>query len=436
MRVPLSSPEPNARLAHLTAWSFVTLLAAGAILPVASAAESKGKQDTPPAGDASAPAAAGPFVFTHHFIDRDLPRDAYGLTALVDLDRDGDLDFVTGGRGPDRAVYWFEHHTAGRWTRHVLGTRHPSDVGATALDVDGDGWIDHVTGGAWYRNPGRPRDEMFDRIEFDPELKSVHDLIAADLDGDGRVEIITMSDRNNLRYYTIPRDPRQHWTRHDVGPAVHAGLAAGDLDGDGDLDLMRSNLWFENADGRGGKWLEHPIPFGRATPPYPFATRCAAVDLDRDGDADLVMTDGEIAGGRIAWIENTDGRGRAWKVHDLPVGDSDRRGAYHSLAVADFDNDGDPDIFTVEMEWIAGVRPPRWFIWENTDGRGQKFVERVIFDGGLGGHEVVAADVDGDNDIDLCSKLWRPRPGNANGGRNHADFLENRLNSPPGRSDH
>lgn len=79
------------------------------------------------------------------------------------------------------------------------------------------------------------------------------------------------------------------------------------------------------------------------------------------------------------------------------------------------------------MEWIAGERPPRWFIWENVDGRGGRFVERVIFDGKLGGHEAVAADVDGDGDIDLASKLWRPRPGNANGGRNHADFLENRL---------
>jgi hypothetical protein len=165
MRVPLFSPEPNARLARLTAGSFVIILAAGAILPEAAVAESSRERDTPPPADAPAPAAAGRFAFTHHFIDRDLPHDAYRLTALVDL------DFVTGGRGPDRAVYWFEHHTAGRWTRHVLGTRHPSDVGATALDVDGDG----------------------------------------------------------------------------------------------DLDLMRSNLWFENADGRGGKWIEHPIPFGRAT---------------------------------------------------------------------------------------------------------------------------------------------------------------------------
>jgi hypothetical protein len=99
--------------------------------------------------------------------------------------------------------------------------------------------------------------------------------------------------------------------------------------------------------------------------------------------------------------------------------------------VADFDNDGDLETFTVEMEWIAGDRPPRWFIWENVDGRGKQFVERVIFDGRLGGHEAVVADVDGDGDLDIVSKLWRPRRDNANSGRNHVDLLENLLIQEP-----
>lgn len=369
--------------------------------------------------------------FRHHFIDRDLPGDSYGQTSLVDLDGDGDLDFVTGGKDKGRRdVYWFEHRGPGDWVRHLLGEDHPSDVGGAAFDVDGDGRVDHVAGGAWYRNPGDPRERPFERFVFDKDLASVHDVVVADVDGDGRRDVLTMSDRNNLRWYRVPpADATKPWERHDVGPGVHAGVAVGDLDGDGDPDVVRSNAWFENADGNGTRWTEHPVPFGRARPPFPHATRCVVVDVNRDGHADLVMTENEVRGGRIAWLENVGGKGLEWTAHDLPPGDPAPRGAYHSLAVADFDGDGDADVFTAEMEHIAGARKPRWFVWENADGRGANFVERVVLDNGLGGHEAVAADVDGDGDTDVCSKLWRPRKDNANGGRNHADFLENLARS-------
>jgi hypothetical protein len=40
-----------------------------------------------------------------------------------------------------------------QWVRHELGDDSPSDVGGAALDVNGDGRIDFVTGGAWYESP-------------------------------------------------------------------------------------------------------------------------------------------------------------------------------------------------------------------------------------------------------------------------------------------
>lgn len=366
--------------------------------------------------------------FEHHYIDRDLAGSSWGQTAAADLDRDGRPDFITGrSRGE---IVWYQLEAPARWSRHLLGEQSPSDVGGAALDVDGDGWIDFVAGGAWYRNTGRPRSEPFERIVFDKDLNAVHDVMLADVDGDGRQDVLTMSDKNNLRWYRITADPRQPWQRRDIGPSIHAGIGAGDLDGDGDVDIARSNLWFENVAGDGTRWTVHEnLPFGNPQQPYKLATHCSVVDLDRDGDNDLVMTENEIKGGRIGWLENADGKGGSWKRHELPADDSAIRGAYHSLIVADFDGDGDADVFSCEMEGIPGDRPPRWFIWENRDGKGRDFAERVVLDAALGGHVAVAADFDGDGDLDIISKLWRPRKDNANGGKNHVDFLENQLRS-------
>lgn len=372
------------------------------------------------------PIAAAEFQFRHQFIDRGLPGASWAQTALVDVDKDGRLDYITGqSRGP---IFWYRQETPDRWQRHPLGEQSPSDVGGQALDVDGDGWADFIAGGAWYRNTGKPRTEPFQRIVFDKDLAAVHDLVVADVNGDRRPDVLTMSDKNNLRWYRIPSDPRQPWERHDIGPSVHAGIGAGDIDGDGDLDVARSNIWFENADGKGTRWVAHEnIPFGNPNKPYPLATHCAVLDMDRDGDNDLVMTENEIKGGRIGWVENRDGKGRTWKLHELPTGDTALRGAYHSLIVADFNDDGSADVFSCEMEGIPGDRPPRWYLWENADGKGGKFVEHVILDSNLGGHLAVAGDVDGDGDLDIVAKLWRARKDNANGGKNHVDLLENLL---------
>jgi hypothetical protein len=92
---------------------------------------------------------------------------------------------------------------------------------------------------------------------------------------------------------------------------------------------------FENTNG--GAWTEHPIPFGNPKDPYPLATRCVIVDINKDGRNDLVMTENEIRAGKIAWLENRDGHGRDWQMHSIVASDDAPRGAYHSLAVADFD---------------------------------------------------------------------------------------------------
>lgn len=144
--------------------------------------------------------SAADFQFRHHFIDRTLPVTDkfvgdYGLTALVDLDRDGDLDFVLGGRPfKPSQLYWFEFQAPDRWVRHLVGTNYLSDVGLAALDVDRDGWPDLVCSGVWYRNRGKPREQAFERIVFDENAAGAHDILIADIDGDGKPDVVMMGD--------------------------------------------------------------------------------------------------------------------------------------------------------------------------------------------------------------------------------------------------
>lgn len=121
---------------------------------------------------AMAPLAAMP-AFRYHPIPGPEDGDRESLNT-ADIDKDGDLDFFVGG-GRGNSSDWFENLGPAGWARHVVSDSDDADVGAAALDVDGDGWVDKVAGSLWYRNTGHPRDSAF-TICKDTAHEYTHDM--------------------------------------------------------------------------------------------------------------------------------------------------------------------------------------------------------------------------------------------------------------------
>ena len=344
--------------------------------------------------------------FSYHRIDA--IGSKLGQTDLVDVDNDGDLDWITGEAFHSQSrIWWWEYQGPDTWVRHVLGKGN-TDVGGTAHDLNGDGWVDMFSGTKILINTGKPRQEPF--RAYDIGAVNSHDSELADINGDGRLDAIANSDRSGLFWYEIPKDPTQPWTPHLIMSAtshkIHGGVspqAVGDLDGDGDNDVVTGRVWYENQDGRGLIWKQHAnINFGEKHK-YGIALKTWVIDLDRDGDMDFVQAEADNPDSRVAWFAN-DGQGN-WTRHLIK--DKGDQQDFHSLVVADFDGDGDADVFSGGGPLSAGKH--LCYIWENAARAGEcpsseKWIEHIVARTPC--HEAVGADVDGDGDIDICSKPW------------------------------
>jgi len=376
-----------------------------------------------------------PLLFRHHFITSNIPdedRFRFGTPVLADLDNDGDLDYAFSTAGGD--FLWYEYQDADTWVPHPVGDVPTYQLGGTHLDVDRDGWTDLIAGGVWFRNPQDPKEQEFTRYIYDDSIKTeIHDIIVEDMDGDGKSEVLALGDREGCFIYHIPDNPAEEpWIKDTVTLEVlndladiHAGIfprGVGDLDGDGDLDIVMPGRWYQN---HGGTWKRMFLPYGSAGY-WGLSCRSWVIDLDADGDQDIVMVGGDQVDSRGAWLENNGQSNPQFDIHLLPLSAPGRRGSFHSLAVADFDLDGDPDIFTMEQEddkILPEGATPKGYMWENL-GSGS-FRELVVFDQVLGGHDALVGDVDQDGDLDICFKVWKSWSQNANGGNAHAGFLEN-----------
>ena len=384
------------------------------------------------------------FAFSHFVIDQPLPGEGYGTGgfALADYDGDGDLD-MTLSRRSDTTLYWYAYQDDGSWDRYVAAKHGGGQLGAVALDVDQDGAMDLVMGRAWIRNPGdlaKMPDKSWEVHLYHGGMhQENHDFSLADMNQDGMIDIVAYAQGEGiLRWYD--RQNPMSWTYHDIAVDVnelnvHGGFApkgAGDLSGDGYPDVLMPFYCYENPGSRPGSWKRHAWPYvdvGENL--YGRSFRSWILDLDMDGDQDFVTADCDVGMSRAYWYEN-EGQGSSFKRNALPLPDGPT-GSFHSLAVADFDLDGDQDIFIGEQEDDSrlpqGSMKPlgleeRGIIFRNIGTvEGPIFQAQVIQTDNPGWHDTQVGDVDGDGDLDLVTKIWKADEG----GVWHADFWRNEL---------
>ena len=381
--------------------------------------------------------------WTHFTIDGSLPGERYGTggPTLADYDGDGDLDLALSRRSVQSA-YWYEYQNDSTWIRHLIGEHIGLDntLGTTAVDIDQDGWQDIVFGHVWFRNPGTLGDNPDTPWVPNDYPSRGHDIVTIDVDGNG-IEDFMIYNGKRISWFDVGNDLEE--VLISEGYEDHGGLApkgVGDIDLDGDVDAIIPGFWFANPGKGRGDWEVFEWPF---TPvpnaSYGRSTRSWITDLDKDGDVDIIYSHCDTGLGHVYWVENTD-KGTAWVSHQLPdpptrEGDVPGTGSFHSLGIADFDLDGDLDVFAGEQEdpdtymeadGLLAMKPvglkERGVIWENDGAPKPGFTPVVIHIDNPGWHDASLGDVDGDGDIDIVTKVW-----NADGPNYHADYWRNDI---------
>ena len=282
-----------------------------------------------------------------------------------DLDGDGDEDVLAVGAD---AIVWFENiDSAGNFSRSHLIVGGIASRSAVLNDLDGDGDLDVLlgasSGSAWYANTDGKGN--FQRIQtLSTGANAARSVVAADIDGDGDLDVLSA---NTL-------DDKITWQENSDGLGTFGemktiasslndsrSVAAGDIDGDGDLDVVAASfvndriVWYQNSDGKGEFGLEQVISAD--------ANGVFKVDIaDIDGDNDQDVISSTLFGAQISWFENSDGLGTFSNEKTIVDVFSPT-----SFVVADLDNDDDNDVLFASDQKV-GWQQNRLVADVNDDG--------------------------------------------------------------------
>ncbi len=295
-------------------------------------------------------------------------------------------------------------------------------------DINGDSWLDVLVYGFpgkeafWYENPGNeknrahwPRHLALDTVDNESPAWT-------DLTGDGKPEIVC-SQGGFFGFASPDRgDPTQPWkfrriSRQAAGGRFTHALGVGDVDGDGRMDLLEKNGWWQQPKKLEGdpQWEFRPFQFAG-----PGGSQMYVYDVDGDGDNDVITGLAAHAWG-LVWYEHKPAKdapgGIGFEQH-LILNPNDKPNEYgvafsqlHAIELIDMDGDGLKDIVTGKRYWAhnghdPGGNQPAVLYWFKLmrDGKGAdnvRFVPIKIDDDSGVGTQVQVADVNGDKLPDI-----------------------------------
>ena len=316
-----------------------------------------------------------------------------------DMDNDGNKDIITGG-------WWYKNPgiQGKNWTRHTIGK--PLNNMATVYDFDGDGDLDVLgTMGkgsdtnstfVWGRNDGHGKFTILKNIE-PGNGDFLQGVAVARFRKGGPIEIALSwhEEGKGIQMLTVPSNPSNaKWPLRQISTTSQdEALSQGDIDRDGDIDLLLGTKWLKND---GASWKPYTINTSKGSP-----DRNKLADINGDGRLDAVVGfEAASIPGKLAWYEQGSKVTSAWAEHVIAnvVGPM-------SLDVVDMDNDGDMDVVVGEHNLVYPSKA-NLFVFENSDGKGKVWNKHVIYTGDEHHDGAQTVDIDNDGDLDIISIGW------------------------------